>query len=106
MRVSGPEQLHNPGKAEPRELPTARTGSERMEGVNNARRKPCYGERICRVRSTSVIFGLPKMTRPAEDSRPDSPASLTEQWKATQHALREKLIVRPLRPIPRFVAGA
>ncbi len=31
---------------------------------------------------------------------------LVKGWKATQQALREKMIVRPLRPLPRFVAGA
>jgi len=31
---------------------------------------------------------------------------LVEQWKATQLALRQKLIIEPLRPLPRFVAGA
>lgn len=41
----------------------------------------------------------------------DAPArpgvsSLTQQWKAEQQALRGRLIVRPLRPLPRFVAGA
>jgi len=32
--------------------------------------------------------------------------SLVEQWKTTQQALRQKLIVQPLSPLPRFVAGA
>lgn len=31
---------------------------------------------------------------------------LIEQWKQTQNALREKLVVRPLEELPRFVAGA
>jgi deoxyribonuclease V len=31
---------------------------------------------------------------------------LIEQWKATQLELRKKLIVAPLDPLPRFVAGA
>src|SRR5688500_10971904 len=31
---------------------------------------------------------------------------LTEQWKATQRELRERMLVKPLRPLPRFVAGA
>lgn len=31
---------------------------------------------------------------------------LVEQWKATQRELRERLIVAPLDPLPRFVAGA
>jgi len=36
-----------------------------------------------------------------------SPLSgLIEQWKATQIEMRRKLIVRPLDPLPRFIAGA
>jgi deoxyribonuclease V len=31
---------------------------------------------------------------------------LVESWKQTQRSLREKLIVQPLYPLPRFVAGA
>jgi deoxyribonuclease V len=31
---------------------------------------------------------------------------LVERWKAEQLAMREKLIVAPLTPLPRFVAGA
>ena len=31
---------------------------------------------------------------------------LVDQWKATQAELRGKLIVQPLRPLPRYVAGA
>lgn len=30
---------------------------------------------------------------------------LVESWRQTQRSLREKLIVRPLDPLPRFVAG-
>jgi deoxyribonuclease V len=33
-------------------------------------------------------------------------SQLIEQWKATQRALRERMIVAPLHPLPRFVAGA
>jgi len=33
-------------------------------------------------------------------------AELVEQWKSTQLAMRKKLIVAPLDPLPRFVAGA
>ena len=33
-------------------------------------------------------------------------ASLVEQWKSTQRALRERLVACPLDPLPRFVAGA
>jgi deoxyribonuclease V len=33
-------------------------------------------------------------------------AALVEEWKATQRGLREKLVVQPLDPLPRFVAGA
>jgi len=32
-------------------------------------------------------------------------AQILQQWKATQHELRRRLIVAPLRPVPRFVAG-
>jgi deoxyribonuclease V len=31
---------------------------------------------------------------------------LVEKWKATQEQLRQKMIVAPLEPLPRFVAGA
>lgn len=31
---------------------------------------------------------------------------LVQQWKQTQVALRSKMIIAPLRPLPRFVAGA
>ena len=38
---------------------------------------------------------------------PDSPLSpLIEKWKAEQNEMRRRLIVRPLEPLPRFVAGA
>jgi deoxyribonuclease V len=33
-------------------------------------------------------------------------SQLVDRWKADQRAMREKLIIAPLRPIPRFVAGA
>jgi deoxyribonuclease V len=33
-------------------------------------------------------------------------AGLVEEWKATQAAMRERMVVRPLDPLPRFVAGA
>jgi deoxyribonuclease V len=33
-------------------------------------------------------------------------SSLVEEWKATQMRLRERMIVEPLEPLPRFVAGA
>jgi len=38
-------------------------------------------------------------------SDPDWPA-LVEEWKATQMRLRERMMVAPLEPLPRFVAGA
>ena len=38
-------------------------------------------------------------------SDPGWPA-LVEEWKATQARLRERMIVAPLEPMPRFVAGA
>ena len=37
---------------------------------------------------------------------PHTTPDLVAQWKATQTALRAKLIVQPLRPLPRYVAGA
>lgn len=33
-------------------------------------------------------------------------SALVEEWKATQERLRERMIVAPLEPPPRFVAGA
>lgn len=33
-------------------------------------------------------------------------AALVAEWKATQARLRERMIVAPLEPLPRFVAGA
>ncbi len=33
-------------------------------------------------------------------------SALVEEWKATQRRLRERMIVAPLDPLPRFVAGA
>ena len=33
-------------------------------------------------------------------------ASLVQKWKTTQARLRERMIVAPLSPLPRFVAGA
>ncbi len=33
-------------------------------------------------------------------------ALLMEEWKATQTRLRERMIITPLKPLPRFVAGA
>lgn len=33
-------------------------------------------------------------------------SALVEKWKTTQARLREKMIVTPLEPLPRFVAGA
>lgn len=32
-------------------------------------------------------------------------AATVEQWKTTQQELRRRMIVKPLRPLPRFVAG-
>ena len=40
-------------------------------------------------------------------SRPDSALGpLIERWKSIQLELQRRMIVRPLRPLPRFVAGA
>jgi deoxyribonuclease V len=33
-------------------------------------------------------------------------AALVQEWKATQTRLRERMVVAPLEPLPRFVAGA
>ncbi len=33
-------------------------------------------------------------------------STLVEEWKLTQERLRERMIVAPLKPLPRFVAGA
>jgi deoxyribonuclease V len=33
-------------------------------------------------------------------------STLVEEWKATQERLRERMILAPLEPLPRFVAGA
>ena len=33
-------------------------------------------------------------------------AALVAEWKATQARLRERMIITPLEPLPRFVAGA
>jgi deoxyribonuclease V len=33
-------------------------------------------------------------------------SALVEEWKATQERLRERMMVAPLEPLPRFVAGA
>ena len=33
-------------------------------------------------------------------------ATLVEEWKATQTRLRKRMVVAPLEPLPRFVAGA
>ena len=33
-------------------------------------------------------------------------AALVEEWKAAQTRLRERMIIAPLEPLPRFVAGA
>ena len=37
---------------------------------------------------------------------PSKWSALIVQWKARQAELRERIVVRPLRPLPRFVAGA
>jgi deoxyribonuclease V len=48
--------------------------------------------------------GKSRMT-PRDKSDPGW-AALVAEWKATQTRLRERLIVAPLEPLPRFVAGA
>jgi deoxyribonuclease V len=42
---------------------------------------------------------------PRGKSDPDW-AALVQKWKATQMRLRQRMIVAPLEPLPRFVAGA
>ena len=49
------------------------------------------------------MSGVPSLPPPQPDRKL---TVLTEQWKATQRALRERMVVAPLRPLPRFVAGA
>ena len=39
-------------------------------------------------------------------AKPSPLSGLIVEWKATQAALRERMVVRPLHPLPRFVAGA
>ena len=48
------------------------------------------------------------MTTSATDLDFGAPGTgpLVEQWKAKQREMREHLVVAPLRPLPRFVAGA
>ena len=41
-----------------------------------------------------------------ESSLPSKWSPLIEQWKAKQAELRSRIVVQPLRPLPRFVAGA
>src|SRR5256885_466123 len=50
---------------------------------------------------------LPPMIPPMPLGKHD-PAwpALVAQWKQTQNALRARLLVRPLSPLPLFVAGA
>ena len=41
--------------------------------------------------------------------RPTKPSPLSQliaQWKTAQCEMRKRMIVRPLSPLPRFVAGA
>lgn len=51
------------------------------------------------------VSGRPQSKTLRGKSDPDWPA-LVEEWKATQMRLRQKMIVAPLAPLPRFVAGA
>lgn len=54
--------------------------------------------------SSGSSFARPQFVfNPAAESKI---APLIGRWKAEQDALRQKMIVRPLRPLPRFVAGA
>jgi deoxyribonuclease V len=45
------------------------------------------------------------MTRFRSKLDPDW-SSLVEQWKQQQRTLRQRMVITPLRPLPRFVAGA
>lgn len=49
------------------------------------------------------------MKGPIDDRAPERSSGLgplIQQWKATQNELRARLVIEPLRPLPRFVAGA
>src|SRR5215213_1581281 len=46
------------------------------------------------------------MSRGNADAPRTGVSSLIEQWKETQRRLRERMEIRPLDPLPRFVAGA
>jgi deoxyribonuclease V len=46
------------------------------------------------------------MPVPPDRPRRTPPTPLTQTWKAEQQALRGRLIIQPLRPLPRFIAGA
>lgn len=49
-------------------------------------------------RSHVLLMALPR--------KPSPLTPLIEKWKAQQIEMRRRLIVRPLKPLPRFVAGA
>jgi deoxyribonuclease V len=46
------------------------------------------------------------LTRDTADAPRPGVSSLIAQWKETQRQLRERMEVRPLTPLPRYVAGA
>src|SRR3954464_12049080 len=55
----------------------------------------------------TIIRGWNAADRSGSFPMADSPLSpLIEEWKAEQKEMRRRLIVRPLEPLPRFVAGA
>jgi len=52
---------------------------------------------------SAISAGAPRTPRGKSDSGWNA---LVEEWKTTQARLRGRLIVAPLEPLPRFVAGA
>src|SRR5688572_18006047 len=62
--------------------------------------------RFRRRRDLNTSSRMPHDPRMSSEQPAPKLTVLTEEWKATQRALRERMIVAPLRPLPRFVAGA
>jgi deoxyribonuclease V len=50
--------------------------------------------------------GVPPHSKTLRGKSDPDWAALVQEWKATQTRLRERMIVAPLEPLPRFVAGA
>ena len=61
------------------------------------------GSNIIRGLTADRSFALGAMSPTPSNSRL---SPLIDQWKAEQSEMRKRLIVRPLDPLPRFVAGA